>query len=284
MPVRDSLFWDVNKNEIDLEKHKRFVIERILNFGNVEEFKWLDSYYDKNVITEVIKRERSAHNKNHCIFGRSFIILLNYMHEETLSEETKKVFDLINKDVGSFYLAGGTALALQFGHRISVDLDFFSKVDFKTQDIIENLKKLGHLEIDNQSETTINGSLNNVKISFFKLPYKLLFPSIQYNDVEVADARDIAAMKILAISSRGSKKDFVDLFFLLQKYSLAEMLDFFHQKYTDYDYNTLHILKSLIYFEDADLDAEPIYIVKTNWITVKDFITKIVDKYLRNSN
>jgi hypothetical protein len=203
------------------------------------------------------------------------------MHPETLNKETSIVFDLIKDSVSGFYLAGGTALALELGHRISVDLDFFSINDFSTREISDKLKIKGHLEIDSISKDTLNGSLDGVKISFFKYPYKLLFPTKEYNGVALADERDIAAMKILAISDRGSRKDFVDLFVLLKAYSFGDILKFFSEKYKEYNYNIFHILKSLVYFSDADLDLEPVYIHPISWKEVKKFIENIVDKYLK---
>ncbi|MDO8569778.1 MAG: nucleotidyl transferase AbiEii/AbiGii toxin family protein [bacterium] len=181
-----------------------------------------------------------------------------------------------------FYLAGGTALALLLGHRISVDLDFFSKDTFSVSLLIEKLNTLGSLKIEDQSETTFNGSLDGVKISFFYYPYQLLFLTKEYNGVFLADERDIGAMKVQAISSRGSKKDFVDLFVLLKKYSLQELFDFFHKKYEKFNYNQLHILKSISYFYDADTNPEPVYIHPISWVEVKKVIKKTVDEYTRS--
>jgi len=204
------------------------------------------------------------------------------MHPETLNKETSAVLNLLKDSVSEFYLAGGTALALELGHRISEDLDFFSIDSFPTQKIADRLKTKGHLEISSQDKDTLNGSIDGVKISFFKYPYKLLFPTKKYNDVALADERDIAAMKILAISDRGSKKDFVDLFVLLKLHSLVDILEFFNEKYKDYNYSMLHILKSLVYFFDADLDPEPVYVNIISWSEVKKFIENIVDEYLKS--
>ena len=113
----------------------------------------------------------------------------------------------------------------------------------------------------------------------FKYPYELLFPKKEYEGVYLADERDIAAMNILAISGRGSKKDFVDLFVLLKKYSLEDIFGFFNEKYKEYNYNILHILKSLIYFSDADLDPEPVYLKSISWDEVKETIKKTIDEY-----
>ena len=204
------------------------------------------------------------------------------MHPETLSKKTEEVFKRIKDSVPGFYLAGGTALALEFGHRISIDLDFFSRSDFSVMQMVATLKDLGHLQIFSEDSGTLNGELDGVKISFFKYPYELLFPEIIYEGVKLADERDIAAMKILAASDRGSKKDFVDIFVLLKKYPFVEILGFFQEKYKECNYNMLHIMKSLTYFADADKEVEPIYIHEISWIEVKKNIKKHVDAYMQS--
>ncbi|MEK7105056.1 MAG: nucleotidyl transferase AbiEii/AbiGii toxin family protein [Patescibacteria group bacterium] len=206
------------------------------------------------------------------------------MHEETLSKNTRIILEKIAPIFTSFYLAGGTALALQFGHRISVDLDFFNKDTFPISLLVEQLNALGNLKIEDQSENTFNGSLDGVKISFFYYPYPLLFPTKEYNGVFLADERDIGAMKVQAISGRGNKKDFVDFFVLLKKYSVEELFNFFHKKYEKFNYNQLHILKSLSYFYDADTNPEPVYIHPISWTEVKKFIKNVVDDYIKSKS
>jgi len=203
------------------------------------------------------------------------------MYEETLSKNTRIVLEKIALLAEPFYLAGGTALALELGHRISIDLDFFSQDIFSVSDLVIKLNAVGELRIDDQSDATLNGSLDGVKVSFFKYPYALLFDTKTYLGVKLADERDIGAMKILAISGRGSKKDFVDLFVLLKKYSFPELFDYFHKKYVNYNYNKLHILKSLAYFFDADGDPDPFYIEPISWTEVKKFINNTADEYMK---
>ncbi len=204
------------------------------------------------------------------------------MYSETLSKETALVLRKIKDTVPNFYLAGGTALALEFGHRISVDLDFFSENIFSTPLLVEKLNNIGKLKIEDQSEDTFNGTLDGVKISFFYYPYPILFNKKNYEGVALADERDIAAMKIQAISGRGSKKDFIDLFELLSKFSLSDILKFFSEKYIKYNYNMLHILKSLDYFNDADSDPEPVYLKPISWGGVKLNIKKVVNEYIKS--
>ena len=205
------------------------------------------------------------------------------MHEETLNKKTAIVLEKIVHIAKSFYLAGGTSLALQLGHRISIDLDFFCKDSFSTALLIEELKNIGKLTVEDQSERTLNGSLDGVKISFFNYQYKLVFPTIEYKGVNLADERDIAAMKVLAISDRGTKKDFVDLYILLKKYPLEAILEVFNKKYKDCNYNIIHISKSLTYFWDADENPDPKMLIKYNWKEIKEYITRIIDKYMKFS-
>ena len=150
--------------------------------------------------------------------------------------------------------------------------------------MILQLNALGNLKIEDQGETTFNGSLDEVKISFFHYPYPLLFPTKKYDGVAIADERDIGAMKVQAISDRGSKKDFVGLFVLLKKYSLQDLFDFFHKKYEKFNYNQLHILKGLSYFYDADTNPEPVYTHPISWVEVKKFIKNVVDGYIQSQN
>lgn len=202
---------------------------------------------------------------------------------QSINSEAKRVLEKIaaNPVFSSFYLAGGTALAIQLGHRESIDLDWFSREDFSNSRVKESLSKLGQLEVNSEEEGTLHGVLDGVKISFLRYPYENLFPLISFERTYLADERDIAAMKIDAVSSRGSRKDFIDVYFLLQKYSVNEIFDFFEKKYKDIKYNKLHILKSLVYFETAEIEPMPIMIKKAEWGDVKSEITAKVDELLK---
>lgn len=204
------------------------------------------------------------------------------MYSETINSKTKRVLEKIGNSLlaRDFYLAGGTALALQFGHRQSIDLDWFSEQDFLNEKIKKNLALLGNFKLLSEEKGTIHGTLNEIRVSFFYYNYSLLFPLIKFGGINLADERDIAALKIDAISSRGSKKDFIDLFFLLEKYSLIELIDFFEKKYKDIEYNKLHIFKSLVYFNDAENEPMPIMVKKAEWETVKEKIKAEVKKMI----
>ncbi len=205
------------------------------------------------------------------------------MFKESISQETKLVLEKIAQTdlVGGFYLAGGTALAIHFGHRKSIDLDWFCQSDFSNNKIKEKLSQLGNLQIISEEDGTINGVLDGVRVSFLRYKYKLMFPPVTLGKINLADERDIAAMKIDAMSSRGSKKDFIDIFFLLKRYTLEELVVFFEKKYEEINYNKLHILKSLVYFADADNEPMPIMIQQIDWETIKKDIRKKINGFVK---
>jgi len=205
------------------------------------------------------------------------------MYQEVINKKTEHLLSTLveKKIVEDFYLAGGTALALQFGHRKSIDLDWFNQKDFNTEKLKGQIKKISQPVIESEEENTLDLILNEVKLSFFGYKYKLLYSLIEWDGAKLADYRDIACMKIDAISSRGSKKDFIDLSFILKKLSLSELLEMFDQKYTDVEYNRLHILKSLDYFDDADNEPMPNMLENISWREIKKSLRKMIQGELK---
>ncbi|MFH1866862.1 MAG: nucleotidyl transferase AbiEii/AbiGii toxin family protein [Patescibacteria group bacterium] len=206
------------------------------------------------------------------------------MYDSILSPVTQRVLVLLRKKkmVKDFYLAGGTALALQYGHRKSDDLDWFSDKDFSLDRLEQGLKKVGRLMVTAKDKGTWHGIVNRVRLTFLHYPYRLLWPPLNYNGINIADARDIACLKLQAISNRGSRKDFFDLYILLQQYSLDQLLKWFDRKYQGVRYNRLHLLKSLVYFNDAASEPNPILLTKLTWTTVKHYLTGQVKSYLNH--
>lgn len=202
------------------------------------------------------------------------------MHEinfDNLPPPTKKTLQKLSAAlfIKRFYLAGGTALALYFRHRESNDLDFFSDKPFSSAAVIQNLKKLGSVAKMRISENTIIGYFDKVKISFFSLSYGLIYKPAHYQHLRVAMPNEIGAMKILAISDRGKKRDFIDLYHLaINTRPLDELFWDFQKKFGKYDYNIHHIIKSLAYFEDADKDEMPKMYIDLDWKTVKQFFLR----------
>ncbi len=193
---------------------------------------------------------------------------------DVLPDEQLNLFKMLSNEdwIKSFYLVGGTSLALQIGHRQSIDFDFFIDKDITNRDIINKLVELGDFELFNEADNTINGLLNNVNISFLKYEYPAVRKLLRYKNILIADMFDIALMKLGAISGRGSKKDFIDLFFLLDYYSLEEIFKEYKNKFGLEISNNYHLLKSLVYFEDAERQPMPKMIKKVKWEEVKKSI------------
>ena len=174
------------------------------------------------------------------------------MFYNILDKKRLDVLPLFKNFKNNFYLAGGTSLALQIGHRDSIDFDFFTEEDINTKELFERLRKIfeGHklLNIQEESNTLtllIDGS---VKISFFTHKYKLIDKTISDKNLTYASIGDIGCMKLSTITGRASNKDYVDLYFILKFFSLSNLLDKARRKYPQLDRNL--ILKSLVYFED----------------------------------
>jgi hypothetical protein len=182
----------------------------------------------------------------------------------------------------NFYLAGGTALAFLLNHRASFDLDLFTSKKNIIKKVKEEILKIGKVKIIVEDENTLILNFNNTRLSFFYYPYPLLFKPKKINGVKLADERDISAMKISAISGRGSKKDFIDIYFLLKKYNLDYLLKIFEKKFKKVKYNKIHILKSLVYFKDAEKEPMPKMIKKVGWQEVKKRISAEVMKTKQN--
>lgn len=175
------------------------------------------------------------------------------------------------------YLAGGTACALQIGHRISVDLDFFTPKEFNAKELARSLKNIGDFELDRQSWGTILGDFEKVKFSIFVYKYPVLFSFKPLFGINILDLRDIAAMKIDAISTRGIKRDFIDLYFICQRgIPLKEILSFYDRKYGTLASNIVHIQKSLVYFADAEASTMPKMLKPCKWEDVKAYFANQV--------
>jgi len=169
------------------------------------------------------------------------------------------------------YLAGGTALALHLGHRISVDLDFFTKEEFDEKVLVQNLKKLPEFKEDGTAWRTVWGKIGDTKFSLFYYQYPLIKKTINFDGIQVLDKEDIAAMKIHALEDRGTKRDFVDLYFLAKEFSLEQILKFYDQKYGVIKEHLYTILRSMDYFADAEIDDLPEMLIPVSWEEIKKF-------------
>ena len=178
-----------------------------------------------------------------------------------------------------FYLGGGTALALQIGHRDSVDFDFFKEGEIEAQKLFNDLEEFfdkRHL-LKVQEERNTLGLIvdDSIRLSFFGYKYKLIKELIDEENLNLASVEDIGCMKLSAITGRASNKDYIDLYYILQNNRLADLLEKAAEKFPDLDRNL--ILKSLVYFEDVNL--EPIMFKNNNHVDfeeVKKFLEEKV--------
>jgi hypothetical protein len=177
-----------------------------------------------------------------------------------------------------FNLAGGTALALQIGHRKSIDLDFFGARPIDKDEIIGLLEPLGDLQLLQHTRNILILNINGVKVDFVNYKYPWMRAIQIVEDIRLASLPDIGAMKLGAIAGRGKKRDFTDLYFLLQQFTLSELLGFYREKYPDG--NEFLVLRSLTFFEDAEEDQKLELFEKADWSEVKQTIDLAVKKIL----
>ncbi len=179
-----------------------------------------------------------------------------------------------------FNLVGGTALALYLEHRRSIDIDLFSNFDFDVATTIELIQQDFSLQIYQTARNTIKGSIENINVDIIAHKYPLLNKPTEIDGIRLLSEPDIIAMKLNAISVSGQRsKDFIDIFFAMEndRYLIADMLKFYQTKYNQS--GEMHVLKSLIYFDDVDLSDWPVLLKKPS-LKWSEVCTKINRKVL----
>lgn len=174
-----------------------------------------------------------------------------------------------------FYMAGGTALALQIGHRESVDFDFYNEKEFNANNLVSEIKKFSRsLEIEIPDTYSVMGQVDGVKLSFFNYEYPMITDFVVDKGINFASLADIAAMKCIAVVQRGTKRDYVDMYFLNKMFGLEKIFKWVAKKYPMYD--IYHIKTGLIYFAEAENDVMPKMLVDCSWEKVKAELEKAV--------
>ncbi len=220
--------------------------------------------------------------KNRGISGASG--LASRIHKNCLPAEAWKVLDKI-KGVAARHeavLAGGSALALQIGHRVSYDLDFFTRKPFRTDRLISEIRKAtGHFQVLTEEEGTLILEIEGVKVAFFQYEYPFLTRIIEHAGTRIAGMLDIASMKVIAISQRGVKRDFVDLYFILQEIPFHLIAAHMVKRFGKQRINPAHIGKSLVWFADADTNPDPAYIKgkEIAWDSIRKFFRTHVKQF-----
>jgi len=205
------------------------------------------------------------------------------LRKETVEQGTLELLKELTSapELSNFRLVGGTALALIFGHRLSIDLDFFSDKVFDKGLLKEFLEENFHPTSvrENASKAIMQCQIRNVKVDFVSVkdPFNKEINYIE--NIPFAHIEDIAALKLNAVKGRGSKKDFWDISKLLDVYSLTELLTFYQTRYP-YD-DAFTVMRALVYFDDAENEPDPVMIEKTSWEKVKTKIEKAFKNYYK---
>lgn len=203
------------------------------------------------------------------------MLSIQTIHPNTL-EFLKKLAS--QPELAQTRLVGGTALALQYGHRQSIDLDFFGALPEDKDELVEMTRRVGNVLVTNRSKMIVQTVVNQVKVDFVDYSrYAWIDDPVQGDGFLLASDKDIAAMKVSAIIGRGTRKDFIDLYVLLQHYSLTEILEFYKQKYPEF--SEYRALLSMTYFEDAEMQDMPKMFIDTPWDEMKSTIIQAVKAY-----
>lgn len=190
----------------------------------------------------------------------------------------RPVWDLLkllatSPSLGDFTLGGGTSLAIRFGHRVSVDLDFFTTREFDPEELAGKAGLEKAVQV-NRASNSLALDLDGTKVEFLRHAYPLLEPVEEFDGIRMLSLPDVAAMKLNAIANRGAKKDFFDLVELARHHPLSAMLGWFERKYRNADRFT--VIRSLAWFEDAEMEPDPVSLSDTSWQDVKSTIRRLV--------
>ncbi len=204
------------------------------------------------------------------------------LHTATVESRTLGLLKrlMAEPDLAPFNLVGGTALSLRIGHRQSYDLDLFGYPDALNIPMISSLLlDYGTFEVQTASKNIFSAWVDGIKVDFVRYQYQLLQPVSIEDGIRLVSLEDIAAMKLAAVTGRGRKRDFSDIYFLLNHFALPEMIDLYLKKYPDS--NRFLLIKSLDYFEDAAEDSDPVFLQKADWPSIKKTISQEVHKLFK---
>jgi Nucleotidyl transferase AbiEii toxin, Type IV TA system len=206
------------------------------------------------------------------------------LHLEAIEPSTLSVLKRLQSlpALEKFYLVGGTALALKYGHRISIDIDLFGE-HLDKELILDVLKnEFGNKFVYEHTKTSwaIFCFIDNIKVDIVQYPHPAIAPVERIEGLTLSGTEDIAAMKINAILGRASKKDFWDIYELLQHYTLEEIITFYKRKFPQ-QILLISIPQALAYFEEANEGVDPVCLKGLTWDYIKDFIKKSISNYLK---
>jgi hypothetical protein len=210
------------------------------------------------------------------------------MYDDALSPQQRRALrSLTPLAQRGFYLAGGTALCLRLAHRRSVDLDLFRSERFDPDQVLRELRNEGvPLSNARTQASTLWFEIEGVETSLMSFPHPMLEPPADITGVPVASLRDIAAMKVEAIASRGARKDFVDLYFICDEagLGLAGAITAFQTRFASAHPDLLHRIKALTYFDDAEREPELLMLRPLPWSTVRSYFEREVSAWWRTAD
>ena len=205
-------------------------------------------------------------------------VLNPFPHWEALTPDTRQAFKRAAElpFIREFFLTGGTGLAIHIGHRYSVDLDFFSQdyeVDDNVRQAVKDQFADNTLIVRNDANNTFVCEWRQIGVSFFRLqPYPLVRPAIEVEGIRLASIEDIGAMKLAALVGRATRKDLVDLYFILKQAPIAQLYEVAAQKYAGVRDFAMASRRGLGYTRDAEETPMPRMIKKVKWETIKEFL------------
>ena len=205
------------------------------------------------------------------------------LYTETIEPSTLELLKSLQQKeyFQNFYLVGGSALALYYGHRRSDDIDLFSKDNFDAKQLLEQIHQDFSYQLSNTAKSTLKGTISGVKVDVIAHRYPFLRDPITVDSISLLSEEDIIAMKLNAVSISGQRsKNFIDIYYGLKTYTISDMIDFYKTKYNQQDAS--HVLKSLIYFDDVDLADWPVLVKDPDlkWETVMNKIEKEVIQFV----
>ena len=204
------------------------------------------------------------------------------MYRNILSSQQFEIVKKLSCLPKHCYMAGGTALALQLGHRTSLDFDFYTNKHFEIEKVLADFQRdFKRVKVERTAKDTLIIEVDKLSLSLFYYPYDLVNPLVKFENIWLASIEDIAAMKMIAISTRGKRRDFIDTYYLLKKFNLGQIIKLTLKKYPSYQ--PMVILKGLIYFKDAESEdisrKIEIFDKDFSWEGAKKKIFEEVKKY-----
>lgn len=283
-PYRATLFWDVPEQNIDWRLHERWVIERVLSFGTIEEVLAVCGSYGQDSVAQVLHSKESIPERRR-LFWEAHLRERgeSAMHPEVLTPEARSVLAALAPTARryGFVLVGGTATALHLGHRDSHDLDFFTEAHFDVLALQDAVREAAGSVADIMpSPDTLHLNANNVRLSFIRQSGMRLSASSELDGMPVADEKTLLALKLNAIAGRGDRKDFIDVFGLCQAGVGGPNLLQFAEKYLPMLDQT-HLLVSLSYVKDAEATPMPHMRVDWQWSEIRRYFERTTSELLQ---